>query len=199
MADITLIEDHVEQAQARLVDQFRTADRLRALIECLVQPIQDIEDALNDVRTQRSIDTAEGVQLDELGAIVGQLREGRTDDVYRIWISARIIANRATGKADDSLKVMKLIDSNAASNLTEYFPAAYMVSAYLLSADPSTVSEILRSIKPAGVAMWFEYSTFALGTLFTFGDADNPTTDPALGFGDATDPDRGGRFVGVIQ
>ena len=67
--------DHEAQAVSRLLTQFRDATTLQGYIKALMSEANPIEMALFDTLTKRGIDTAEGVQLDILGDIVGQSRE----------------------------------------------------------------------------------------------------------------------------
>ena len=42
----TRITDHVERAKARLIDQYKGKPGVEGLVEALMGPIQDVEDAL---------------------------------------------------------------------------------------------------------------------------------------------------------
>ncbi len=76
----------------------------------VLAPIQDVEDALQQLKTGRSIDTAVGAQLDAIGKLVGQSRDGVTDDeIYRRYIRARISTNKSDGLIEDILTIADLI------------------------------------------------------------------------------------------
>ena len=83
------------------------------MLRVLLQPTQDLEDVLQALRTQRSIDAAVGAQLDMIGAIVGQPRNGMTDDDYRIYCRARIATNRSGGSYEDLIKISLLVLNDA--------------------------------------------------------------------------------------
>ena len=68
--------------------------------------IQDLEDSSFEVLLNRWIDTAVGVQLDGVGAIVGEAREGRGDDEYRLAIKARIQINFSEATPEDILTAL---------------------------------------------------------------------------------------------
>lgn len=72
-------------------------------------PMQDIEDALQQLLLERSIDTAVAAQLDVIGKIVQQVRSGDDDSTYRRRIRARIAVHRSTGTFEDLIKVVSLV------------------------------------------------------------------------------------------
>jgi hypothetical protein len=95
---------------------------------------------------------------------------------------------------------MKLLEPTASGvHLIEHYPAAYSIVAYGITNDPTTLFNILKQVKPAGVSFWFEYSPLVEDVLFSF--SDNSATeliDLFHGFGDSGFPDTGGHFTGVI-
>jgi len=81
----------------------------KALI-ALLSPANDLAAAMLAVLTQRNVDTAVGVQLDVIGAIVGRAREGVADDeIYRRYVRAQISANKSNGTVNDVQKVARLV------------------------------------------------------------------------------------------
>jgi len=70
---------------------------------------QAVEDAAQSLVTIPSIDDSEGIQLDVIGLIVGQQRAGLTDTVYRMYLRARIAANRSSGTNPDIYNVFRLL------------------------------------------------------------------------------------------
>ncbi len=70
---------------------------------------QEAETALQQVYSGYWIDNATGDQLDVLGRVVGQLRNGMTDDDFRRLIRARISVNRSKGTIASVLTVAKLV------------------------------------------------------------------------------------------
>jgi hypothetical protein len=79
------------------------------LLTALLTPINDLEQVMMAVLTQRNIDTAVGAQLDIVGKVVGQSRQGLDDDTYRRYCRARVVANRSSGVTEDLIKVADLI------------------------------------------------------------------------------------------
>lgn len=66
--------DHQDLAISRLIVQFRESENLVGYIRALLQEGNDLEQVFQDILTKRSLDTAEGAQLDIIGEIVGRPR-----------------------------------------------------------------------------------------------------------------------------
>lgn len=161
---ITQITDHVSRARARLKEQFKDKTNYIAFLDCLTAPAQDIENALWELLVERSIDAAEGVQLDNIGTIVGQLRNGDSDADYRPKLRARIAANTSNGTMFDLIKVAKLVvnDSAVSVVLEPQYPAAIVVNIenVALEADLAAILvDFLKDTKAAGVRLLLEYLT----------------------------------------
>ncbi len=67
--------DHKELAISRLATEFKESTNLISYIRALLIESNTLEQVYCDLLEKRWIDTAEGVQLDILGSIVGQSRE----------------------------------------------------------------------------------------------------------------------------
>lgn len=103
------MSDRVAQMLARLPEQFKGLPNLEALIRSFGEEFQEIEDALIQLRDERSIDTAVGVQLEDIGNRVGEPPSGLDVEIYRRRIRARIATNRSKGRVEDLLRVARLI------------------------------------------------------------------------------------------
>src|SRR5690242_14038772 len=79
------------------------------LVATLATPFQSIENMLQQLLTERSIDTAVGAQLDVIGRIVGQPRNGLDDESYRRYCRARIATNNSEGVMENLITVTDLI------------------------------------------------------------------------------------------
>lgn len=126
---IAQITDHADRAVARIVGKLRDKPRFEALVRALVSPFQSIEDALWAL-FESDVDRATGDELDVLGRIVGELRNGETDDtLYRRRVRARIMANRSNGTVEDIIRVVRLIlaDDTVRIYIRQIFPASILV------------------------------------------------------------------------
>ncbi len=100
------VTDHATRALARLVQCFKDKPKLAALAGVYLAQIQELEDVFWDIFTKRVL-LAEGVQLDVLGRIVGELRLGASDADYLPRILAKIRANRSGGTVEDLYAVIR--------------------------------------------------------------------------------------------
>lgn len=122
---ITQITDHAAQAKARLLFQYQGKANIEALLDSLGgQQIQDLEDILFDINTRLDIDNSVGVQLNNIGLIVGQPRKGQDDITYRLFLKAKAGVNVSEGDIERVLSVWKIITGGTIVSLTEIYPAA---------------------------------------------------------------------------
>jgi hypothetical protein len=97
----------------------RATTNIVTLLQILLTPFNEVEQAYNDLLRNRSIDTGVGNSLDIIGRIVGQPRIGLAigdDDTYRRYLRARVLVNRSDGSADDLIGVVQ-------AALSDYAPA----------------------------------------------------------------------------
>jgi len=189
--------DHGASALANLVEQFKDKPNIVAWLTLLMVPIQELETVLGVLLYQRTIDTAVGVQLTSLGKIVGQARDGVTDDAaFRRYVRARVAANRSSGLTSDLIHVTRLVIDDATVGV-EVDPQNYATVVVKLSgAVPAPVAAILvsylRRAAAAGVRLIVETASVVDNLAFTFLDG------PGLGFGDTTDAAVGGLFADAL-
>lgn len=137
------ITNHTEQALARLCEQFKGQPNIVKLLTALTGTVQDVETALWQILTERSVDNATGVHLDAIGAVVGQDRGGLIDEDYRRFIRARIATNRSRGTIGDILRISRLVLND---------PAAYLeldnqgAAAYVLRVNDVVITDDLAEI-----------------------------------------------------
>lgn len=67
--------DYLEQARSRVTSQLEDKDIFDRYLQLLISEQTDLFQVFKDLLEKRSIDTAEGEQLDVIGRIVGQPRE----------------------------------------------------------------------------------------------------------------------------
>jgi hypothetical protein len=76
--------DHQAEAAANVLSQYPDSVRLLAFLDAFVDQAQSLEELSQDILVMRSVYTAEGVQLDTLGDIVG-LERGELSDDASSW------------------------------------------------------------------------------------------------------------------
>ena len=149
--------DHVVAALRTMLAQDRGRERLEALTALIVQRIQYLEDVVWQIRENANLDTATGFDLDRLGGIVGELRQGRGDELYRLWIRARAAVNRSSGTPDEMLTILRLVLPSTAGisyqNIPDRNAEAYFVLSDVGATDLTQVKRILEEAVGAGILL----------------------------------------------
>jgi hypothetical protein len=102
MAVVDYVADWRSRLLSRLYFQFRDDPTWKLWCTDVIGPqAQDLEDAAQTLLGALDIDASQGLQLDLIGRLVGQPRGGVDDPTYRIYLRARIRANRSSGGPED--------------------------------------------------------------------------------------------------
>ena len=188
----TKINDHIQQALDRLLEQYRNKPRIEGLISCFTEQIQDLEDVIFALPEDLTIETAIGVQLDLIGTIVQQDRLGFSDTIYRALLRAKIGENISTSTPENVINVTALLTGANLVHFQEYYPAGYGVSVST-DIDPTLIDffrQRIDRVDPASVR---------LEALICFDEAEGFAFDggpsTALGFGDINDANEGGQLA----
>lgn len=159
-----LIPPNLDHAAAisLFIEQFSEKPNLDALTDSYLSQIQDLENATFEVLLKRELDTAIGVQLTALGAIVQQPRTTPDDNRYRTAIRARIAINLSHATAFDLIRVAGLIlqQFGETFEIRDEPPAQVRVTVIdpLVSADADLLFLLLEETDPAGVRLVVQYN-----------------------------------------
>jgi len=153
-------------------DPVEPENNIRKVLRILIAPYQDLENVFQQMLMSRVIDDAIGVQLDMLGRIVGQQREGFDDEDYRRMLRARIAANK-TGAIEHVLKVARLTlnDSDAYLHVTHIDNATMVLKIEDVATAADVAALVMRMAKLAvagGVRLVLEYGVSAYAGLFRY-------------------------------
>ena len=161
----------------RLTQQFRDKANIVAFVTALATPAQALEDALQQLLTQRTIYTATGATLDALGKLVGQARNGLADDDYRRYIAARVRANSSDGLPEQLIAICRLVvdDDIVSYTYRNLGVAAYEIIAnsgatggVISDAIAAIVVAFLGAASAGGVRGVFRYDTDVDDVVFRF-------------------------------
>jgi hypothetical protein len=169
---------HQHKAKIRTIERWRTKAGFAALQASYTPEIQEVENAAWDVLVSRMLDYAAGEQLDLLGRIVGEARNGRSDPNYRVRLRARIAINSSLGRPKDIVAVLKLLDP-APALITDLGNASMRVEFLAPLTGLATATEIAGIVgeaRAAGIGAHVVMPTDANN--FRFGS----TTDPLRKF-----------------
>lgn len=172
-------------------------NRLETLLSIFAKPAQRLENAMIQLLTLRTTETATGAQLDVLGRIVGQARQGLVDDVYRLYIQARIATNRATGKREELIRVARLIVNDLASivYIEDQPPAAVFIRIDDVAVTSDTMAALvifMKQVAALGVRVIVQSNSNAPSVAFKFSGG---TAGP--GFDNTASPGSGGALSDV--
>lgn len=186
----TQIITHEEDALNRLLFQYKGKENLEKLIKDLYTTrTQSLENGLFQLYGRLDIDNSSGIQLDNIGTIVGQNRLGLPDATYRLFLKAKIGANVSEGDIPRVIDVWKLITNANVVQLLEAFPAEVDLY-YDVPLDDSLTAlafVLIQNVVGAGIAVGF-LAVFDPVEGFTLdGDVvgDDGTIDTDLGLGGA--------------
>lgn len=172
LVELTHTTTHVVDGQAKLLEVFKDKPRILALLASYLGQVQALEDVFWDLFLARWIDTSAGVQLDVIGRIVGEKRQGSLDDEYRAFLRARVKVNRSLGLAQSLLDIVELLQNDALPvYLTEYHPPAVRLEPEgAVIVDAVRVDRMLVQANAAGVALAFVYTPSARANTLMLSD-----------------------------
>lgn len=162
--NITIGDDAVDRLPAGLYGK----PRLEAFVRALAHGCQLLEDEIAARAMALGLDTANGADLDTLGEIVGERRDGLDDEDYRRFIAARLLARKCLGTPDELVAILELVAAPCVAVHFDMFAAGFRLyfGRTLPLADEmlGRVRRFMVAVKPAGVTMLLvEYSASPLG------------------------------------
>jgi len=171
--EVTQILNHASLALQRLAQQYKDKPKLAALIGVFTPKVQELEDVFWSLHVDRRIELAVGEQLDLLGRVVGQRRDGASDSEYRLRLKARVRANFSTGSPEDIYSVFRILLPTGTMKITEYYPAGITLELHP-SIDPALVdlyTDFLDDSRGAAIAAQLLWSSDFDTKMFTFAAA----------------------------
>lgn len=126
------IETHVDDALKRLTYAFRDAENFRKVIAIHAERAQLLENAIRGVTPTLlfDIETAYGIQLDQIGNILFIRREGWDDVTYRVYLRTQALLVLPFRKTQARLLevIRSLMNTDAGTiEYKEYRPKTYTI------------------------------------------------------------------------
>jgi hypothetical protein len=163
--------DHTASAIARLAEQYKSRPNLANLLSAFGAQLQDLETAFQQLRSDRALANAFGAQLDVIGSLVKQTREGLADDAYRLRIAARIKLNNSSGSIPEIYSIFRLVLPDATLEIRDEFPAGFtlIIEGVTLTAEEAALMlSLLRQARAGGVRGMLEWRESEAADTFTF-------------------------------
>lgn len=177
-----------------------TRTKTEHLVAAFAAPFQLLEDAQQQLLVNRTVDSAIGVQLTTVGKLVGQPRQGVTDDdIFRRYVRARIAVNKSDGTIEDILTVSDLVvyDDNAIYIFDNRGIASFNLRVTGIFIDYSLAALLISFLKEAasaGVRVVVEFDNVDAADTFAFaGDG------PGKGWDDTVTPTAGGQWANAVE
>lgn len=121
MAEIVKIESHYNDMLDRLPMQFRDKPVIEAMLSVWFEAVQEIEDDLDLMRVSTRLLSAEGVQLDRYGKVLGLTRDfNESDGQFFGRIATRLISRASDGSTEGLQKVTEAITGLSNTNVIEF-------------------------------------------------------------------------------
>ena len=180
---ISEVTTHVAEAQDNVVEQFRGKTTLAALIESWVQQIQDLETAAFEVLEDTLLSTAVGVQLDGIGEVLNEERQGKSDADYRVALAAIINVRNSEATCEDLIELVDGATGGGATLLVRepVFPAYFEIEVDTPITNGEEVAAFVDRARAVAVAGYFQWFEAPLGTEFRFGVAGQGLDEGLLG------------------
>lgn len=178
------ITDYETRGPQELLLRYRKPRNVAMLVSWLGE-LQELEDAFWVLLGKRTVADAVGAELDLIGRIVDQPREGRPDEIYRVWVAARILVLRSSGQTEQLIEIAKRLVGDAVPvYLEEYYPLAMIIRAEA-GIDPTRgaqIAKLLSAAKGGGVALQFEWFPSGTTPPFTLAPGAVSVFDSPMGF-----------------
>ncbi len=199
------ITDYDDRAIARLPSYQNEAINWGNLLRALMTEVQSLENALGQIENERHLSVAIGVQLDEIGTILNESRQGRSDDIYRLVLQGVGVTLSASGEGDLLIDGYLFLTVANSVELIEHQPATVELFAHItfddiIAEETTIIVNSMAKIKAQGVelSLVIVEDVIAEGLAFTWGnsaDADvngDLVADVDHGYGDSADADGSG-------
>lgn len=158
---IDYVDDWYRRLKGRLQEQNKGKVKIDKWVRLMAAQFQDLEDAAQSLPTIVNIDDSVGAQLDNLGRIVGQPRAVNDDASYRLYLKARIVANRSNGTAEDLYRVFRALFGALGYAIRNGGNKSFALTvlAPLTMAQQLAAISFLRDAKEAGARAILEFVT----------------------------------------
>jgi hypothetical protein len=156
---IVHVTDHYARAYARLMEALKGKPKFAGLLAVVSAEIQVLEDALWDLYTKRLL-LATDAQLDNVGNIVGESRDGDLDADYLLRIQARIKVNKSSGTPEDLYAVLRSLIPGGKQQLINWGNATLTIIVSNFNVSDAMALKLLSFLVKArvgGVRVNLEY------------------------------------------
>jgi len=183
----TAVTTRITTAIKTLLYQFRGAPVMEAVVASWARQAQELEYAAINVLVYRMLPNAEGANLDVLGKIVGELRAGRVDEIYRAAIASRIRINKSGADVEAILYTLAAY-RDLEYKLKEFYPMSMVltIDETVTEETADSVFLVLKRIKQAGVDVSLVWTDLDPDGALRLAPGDSVVSGSANGLGNDT-------------
>lgn len=198
---IDYVSSWTTRLRGRLYTQFRNKITWEQWVALLGRQFQDLEDAAQTMFVLLVIDDSEGVMLDLIGRVIGQPRLGSDDATYRLYLRARVLANKSSGGNENLYKVFRalygatigLVIRTSALGVKAF---SFRVRGPITPTGASVGLGFLRDSKEAGARAILEWQETVDTDMFTFMVGSTLTSATSIGATTLSVKDTSGYMAG---
>lgn len=187
------ITNHSEQAVERLISQYRQNLDFIGILSAFCAQIQELENGIFTLYSRLDLSSVTGIQLDNLGTIIGVRRQGFNDEIYRTMLWAKLFSNISNGTPNEIINIFKVLTKSTNIDFIEIYPATIQIqgNANIDQSIEPYINPILQKALGAGVQI--NGLVLYEDESFVFDDDTDPVAE-GDGFGDDTDLTVGGKL-----
>jgi hypothetical protein len=134
------------------IEQFKSSENFNKVLQVAASTFDELDTVFADLKIILNITNATGAQLDLIGDIIVEKREGRNDDDYRAAIILKIFKNTSRGFVEDVVEILTVITNATKVVYSDNPPAAYTIYTNGTTL-PSNLHSVMDKLSAAGVAV----------------------------------------------
>lgn len=149
--------DYATTTQNRLFKQWEDDPEWLSMMDIIAASFAEVEGQLLEINDNRSVSTAFGVQLDDVGELVGRKRNGLDDADYRRAIIVDANTLFSSGTPWELTELVRTLYPDNAVSYREFYPASFVLTIFGLSFEEFKLTlDIMQDTPPAGVGALLE-------------------------------------------
>lgn len=153
---IQLVSNRVDRAKSFLLAQFRDKPNILAIVESLVEEIQEFENGIIALQDARTLNGSFGVWLDEIGKRNGVSRGSYNDNDYKNAIKLAMSRRYSSGQVDNILRIVELLTNDNEVYMRNDYPYLLELTGYFFClADSEEGLEALAAMFPVNTFIRF--------------------------------------------
>lgn len=142
--------DYVMNTYNLLLEQFKSSPNIIKLLQIISQKKKEIDDEVIFLGKHRTIETATGIALDNIGEELGVPRSGASDEDYRVVLKIRSYRTRSSGTTPQILDILSRFTGTSQDTIDIYLgiQKSFDIAFYGGCLDTNTAIEELIKIFP---------------------------------------------------